>query len=89
MRPTQDYKGLHRVTLPISEDTEPSPTTETIAQDWFAPLPTTEEIHRRQHTDVSLDPKYSHWDLSAAAGDAECTASPSRIPDCVLPHAEA
>jgi hypothetical protein len=38
---------------PTSEDTDPSPTTETIQHDWFAPLPTTEEIRRRRHTDVS------------------------------------
>ena len=67
-----------------SENTDPSPTRETIPQDWFAPLPTMEEIHRRTHNDVSLDPRYNHWGLSAAAGDDECTAAPSRIPDSVL-----
>jgi hypothetical protein len=42
---------------PTSEDTDPSRTRETIPQDWFAPLPTTEEIRRKRHNDVSLDPK--------------------------------
>jgi hypothetical protein len=74
--------------FPNSEYTDPSPTTETIPHDWLAPLPTTEEIRRRRHTDVSLYPRYNYWGLSAATGDAECTAAPSRIPDWVLPHAE-
>ncbi len=43
-----------------SEDTDPSPTRETIPHDWFAPLPTTEMIRRRRHKNVSLDPKYNH-----------------------------
>jgi hypothetical protein len=73
---------------PTSEDTDPSPTTETIPHDWLAPLPTKEDIRRRRHTDVYLDPKYNHWVLSAAAGDEECTTSPSRIPDWVSPHEE-
>ena len=34
------------------------------------------------------DPRYNHWGLSAAAGDVECTAAPSRIPDWVLPRGE-
>ena len=59
-----------------------------IPHDWFAPLPTAEEIRRRRHTDVSSDPRYNHWGLFAAAGDAKCTAPPSRIPDWVLPRAE-
>jgi hypothetical protein len=74
---------------PTSEDTDPSQTTGTIQQDWFAPLPTTDEIRRRRHIDVSIDPIYNHWGLSAAAGDEECTAAPNRIPDWVLPHSEA
>ena len=48
----------------------------------------TEEIRRIRHTVVSLDPKYNQWGLSAAAGDEECTAAPSRISDWVLPHDE-
>ena len=71
-----------------SEDTDMFPTTKNTPHDWFAPLPTTEEIRRRRHTDVSLDPSYNHRGLSAATGDAECTATPSRIPEWVLPHAE-
>jgi len=43
-----------------SEDTDPSPTRETIPQEWFVPLPTTEEVRRRRHNDVSLDPRYNH-----------------------------
>ena len=45
---------------PTSEDTNLSPTMETPPHDWFAPLPTTEEIRRRRHTDVSHDPRYNH-----------------------------
>jgi hypothetical protein len=71
-----------------SEDTDLSPTTETTSHDWLAPLPTTEEVRRRRHSDVSQDPRYNQWGLSAAAGDAECTAAPSRIPNWVLPHEE-
>jgi hypothetical protein len=71
---------------PTSEDTDSSPTTKTIPHDWFAPLPTTEEIRRRRHTDVSMDPRYNHWGLSAAVGDGECTAVPNRIPEWVLPR---
>ena len=52
--------------------------------DWLAPLPTTEDIHRRRHTDVSQDFKYYLRDLSAADGDAECTTAPRRIPTSVL-----
>ena len=73
---------------PTSEDTDPSPTKENIPHDWFAPLRTTEEIRRIRHTDVSLDPRYNHWGLSAATGDAECTAAPSRIPVLFPPHAK-
>jgi len=54
--------------------------------DWFAPLPTSEDIRRRRHTDVSQDPKYNHSGLSAADGDAECTAAPRRILDWFLPQ---
>jgi hypothetical protein len=71
---------------PTSEDTDQSPTTETIPHDWWRPTP--EETRRIRHTDVSLDPIYNHWSLSAAAGDEECTAAPSRIPDWVVPREE-
>jgi hypothetical protein len=73
---------------PTSEDTDQSPTAKPIPHDWFAPLPTTEEIRRKRHTDVSMDSRYNHWCPSATAGDTECTAAPSRIPDWVLPHAQ-
>ena len=88
MRPTHDYRGLHIVILPHLGRHRHIPTTVNIPHDWFAPLPTTEEIRRRRHTDVSKDPRYNHWGLSAAAGDEEFTAAPSRIPDWVLPHAK-
>ena len=45
---------------PTTEDTDSSPTTETISHDRFSPLPMTEEIRRIRHTDVSLDPRYNH-----------------------------
>jgi hypothetical protein len=70
------------------EDTNLSPPKETPPHDWLAPLPTSEEVRRRRHTDVSHDPRYNHWDLSATAGDAKCTAAPRRIPDWVLPLRE-
>jgi hypothetical protein len=73
---------------PTSEVTDQSPTKKPIPHGWFAPLSTTEEIRRKRHTDVSMDPRNNHWGLYATAGDAECTAAPSRIPDWVLPHAE-
>jgi hypothetical protein len=73
---------------PTPEDTDHSPTTKPTPHDWLAPLPTTEEIRRKQHTEVSMDPRYNHWSLSATAGDTECTAAPNRIPDWVLPRAE-
>ena len=41
-----------------------------------------------RHNDVSQDPRDNHWSLSAAAGDEECIAAPSHIPDWVLPRGE-
>ncbi len=73
---------------PSSKDTDQSPTSKIIPHDWFAPLPTTEEIRCKRHTDVSIYLRYNLWGPSATAIDAECTAAPSRIPDWVLPHAE-
>ena len=73
---------------PTSEDINLPPTTETPQYDWFAPLPTSEDVRRRRHTYVSQDFRYNHWGLSAATGDAECTVAPSRIPDWVLPREE-
>jgi hypothetical protein len=35
---------------------------------------------------LSRDFFLSFWVLSVATGDADCTESPSRIPDWVLPH---
>ena len=71
-----------------SEEPNLAPTTETSPHEWFAPLPTLEEVRRRCHTDVSQDPRYNQWDLSAADGEAECTAVPRRIPDWVLPDGD-
>ena len=45
---------------PTSEDTDPSQTTGTKQQDWFAPLPMMDEIRRKRHIDVSIDPIYNH-----------------------------
>ena len=73
---------------PTSEDTNLSPTTETPPHDWFAPLPTSEDVRRKCHTDVSQDPRYNHWGPSAADGDAECTAAPRAIPDWFLTEEE-
>ena len=55
---------------PILEDDSLTPTTEPPPHVWCAPLPTSEDVRRRRHTDVSQDPRYNHWGLSAAVGDA-------------------
>jgi len=69
---------------PTSEETNRlSPSTETSPHDWLAPLSTSEETHHRRHIDVSQDPRYNHWGISAADGDAECTAAPHRLPDWI------
>jgi hypothetical protein len=49
---------------PTSEDAIPSPTTGAIPHDWCAPLPTTEETHRRRNTDVSLYPNPTLYSIS-------------------------
>ena len=68
-----------------TEENNPFPNPETPHHDWLAPLPTTEDIRRRRHTDVSQDPSYNQWGLSAIEGDAECTTAPRRIQDWLLP----
>ena len=68
LSPTPEEPILHR-------------SNETLSHEWFAPLPTKEEVSSRRNTDVSHDPKYIHWGLSAAEGDAEYTAAPHRLPD--------
>ena len=45
------------------EDNNLSPTTETsppLPHDWLAPLPTSADVGRGRHTDVSKDPRYNH-----------------------------
>jgi hypothetical protein len=71
-----------------TDDTNSPPSPETHQHNWLAPLPITEDIRRRCHTDVSQDPKYNYWGLSATESDAECTTSPRRVHDWVLPHGE-
>ena len=73
---------------PTSKDTNLPPNTETLQYEWFAPLPTSEDVRRMQQTDVSQDIRYNLWGLSAAAEDEECAAAPSRIPDWVLSRGE-
>jgi hypothetical protein len=73
---------------PTSEDINIPPTTKTHQHVWLARLTTSEDVRCRRHTGVSQDPRYNHWGLFAAAGDAECTAAPTRIPDWVLPQGE-
>ena len=53
-----------------TEDNIPFPSPETPPHDWLAPLPTSEDIRRRRHTDVPQYPICNHWGLSAADGDA-------------------
>ena len=64
----------------------PHPPLEAYPQDWLAPLPTTEEVRTRRHTDVSQDLRYIHWGPSPTASDAECTSAPRRLPAWILPH---
>jgi hypothetical protein len=59
---------------------------ETHSIDWLVPMPTKEEVSRRRHTDVSQDPRYIHWDLSASVGDDECIKAPRRLPEWILPQ---
>jgi len=73
---------------PHTDDTNSPPSPETPQHDWLAPLPTVEGIRRKCHTDVSQNPIYNYWGLSATEGDAECTTAPRRIPDWVLPQVE-
>jgi len=70
------------------EDTDPYSNPETPPHEWLAPLPTSEDIRRKRHTDVSQDPRYNHWGLSANEGDTLCTTAPRRILDRVLPQGE-
>ena len=56
---------------PFGDDADARPVTTTF--DWLEPLPTKEDIRRRRHKDVSLDPRYILGVLSAAVGYLECT----------------
>ncbi len=49
-------------------------------------MPNFGQNRHRQHTDVSQDIRYNIGCLSAAEGDAECTAAPSRIPAWIFSH---
>ena len=71
-----------------AEDNDSCPNPETPPHDWLAPLPTSEDTHHMRHIDVSQDPRYIYWGLSAADGYVECTMPPRRIPDWVLPPGE-
>jgi hypothetical protein len=72
------------------EDTNPKPNNPETRRphDWLTPLATSADIRRKRHTDVSRDPRYNHWGLSAVDGDVECTAAPHRIPNWLLPPKE-
>jgi ribonuclease HI len=59
---------------------------EACPQDWLAPLPTPNEISARRRTDVSQDPRYIQWGLTASTCDEECIQAPRRLPDWVLPQ---
>ena len=59
---------------------------ETVPHDWFSPILTKEEVSIRRRTDVSQDPRYIHWGLSASIGDEECITAPRRLPDWILPQ---
>jgi len=63
-----------------TEDNNPFPNPEIPRHDLLVPLPTTEDIRRRRHTEVSQDSRYNHQGLSATEGDAEYTTAPRRIP---------
>ena len=66
---------------PTPEELTSHKSAETHPHDWLAPLPTREEVSKRRHTDVSQDPKYIHWGLSASISDEECITAPRRLPD--------
>ena len=51
-------------------------------------MPRPARVHRTRHTNVSIDPRYDTWSLSAVDGDSQCTAAPPRIPDRVLDSTE-
>ena len=70
------------------EDNNPFSNPETPLHDWLAPLPTSEDTCCMRHTDVSQDPIYNDWGLSATDGDVDCTTPPRRTPDWVLPPEE-
>ena len=55
--------------------------------DWLY-IPNSAPKKNSRHTDVSQDIRYSLECLSAAEGDAECTAAPGRIPEWILSHEE-
>jgi hypothetical protein len=73
---------------PSQEEGDPTTREDNPPLEWLAPLPTTEDIRRKRHTDVSQDPEYSLRGLSAADGDAKCTTAPRGIPRWVLPIEE-
>jgi hypothetical protein len=53
--------------------------------DKMDPLPITEAIRIKRHTDVSRDPRYTLQGPRVVDYDAECTAAPSIIPPWVFP----
>ena len=53
--------------------------------EWLEPLPYVEDTHRRRHTDVSQDPRYTNQGLAASDGDTDGTEIPNRVPTWVLP----
>jgi len=67
-----------------NEDNDPHPREHTSHSRWLDPMPNPSRVHRMRHTDVSRDPRYETWSLSAVDGDSECTAAPRRIPVWVL-----
>ena len=63
------------------EDIDLYPNPEIPPHNWLASLPTSEDIRRIRHTDVSQDPEYNHWGLSAV----ECATALRPIQNWVLP----
>ncbi len=66
---------------PTHEELTLHKSAETHSHDWLAPLPTREEVSKRRNTEVSQDPRYIHWGLSASISDEECITAPRRLPD--------
>jgi hypothetical protein len=70
-----------------SEEEDNPPDENTPLQDWLD-IPSPHYNRHKRHTDVSQELRYTLGNLAATQGDAECTATPRRIPEWILSHVE-